>query len=162
MNEKIKFTAKASMVAALYTVLTLISAMLGLSSGAVQIRISEALCILPIYQPAAIPGLAVGCLVSNILCGGTLYDMLLGTSATLIGAIFARMIRKYPYAAPIPNIIGNTVAVPCVLILQGIGGWYMFPYFALTVGIGEFVSCGIFGSTLVFYLERHRDVLRYL
>ncbi len=162
MNKKIKFTAKASMIAALYTVLTMISAMLGLSSGAIQVRLSEALCILPLYSPAAIPGLTLGCIISNLLCGGSLYDIVFGSFATLLAATATRTLKKIPYTASIPNIISNTVIIPFVLILSGFGGWNMLPYFALTVGVGEIVSCGIFGTALVFCFEHRKDLLRYL
>ncbi len=150
------------MIAALYTALTMVSAMLGLSSGAIQVRISEALCVLPLYSSAAIPGLTVGCLISNLMCGGTVFDIIFGAAATLIGALLTRRLRKYPYTASIPNIIANTAVIPCVLILSGLGGWDMFPYFALTVGVGEVVSCGIFGTVLIFCFEHRRDLLRYL
>ena len=162
MKRKSKFIAKASMIAALYTALTLVSAMFGLSSGAIQVRISEALCVLPVYSTAAIPGLAVGCLVSNLICGGTVYDILFGTAATLIGALLAYTLKKLPYLSSIPTIISNAAIIPFVLILSGFGGWDMFPYFSLTVGIGEVISCGVLGTVLVFYLGRHPDVLKYL
>ena len=162
MNKKTKFIAKASMIAALYTALTLVSAMFGLSSGVIQIRISEALCVLPIYSTAAIPGLAVGCLVSNLICGGTVYDIVFGTAATLIGALLAYALKKFPYLSSIPTILSNAAIIPFVLILSGFGGWESFPYFSLTVGIGEVISCGVLGTVLVFYLQRHPDVRRHL
>ncbi len=162
MKGKTKFIAKASMIAALYTALTLVSALFGLSSGVIQVRISEALCVLPIYSASAIPGLAVGCLVSNLICGGSVYDVIFGTAATLIGALLAYAMKKLPYLSSVPTIVSNAAIIPFVLILSGFGGWEMFPYFALTVGIGEVISCGVLGTVLVFYLERHRDLLRYL
>ena len=156
-NKNLRNLTKAGMIAALYIALTAVSNMFGLASGAIQVRISEALCVLPVYTFAAVPGVTVGCLISNILFGGTLYDMIFGTLATLIGAIVAYLIRKKPYLASIPTIASNAVIIPAVLILQGIGGWNMFPYFALTVGIGEVIACGVFGTVLVAYFEKHTN-----
>lgn len=145
------------MISALYIALTMICAAFGLSSGVIQIRISEALCILPIYTFAAVPGVTVGCLISNILCGGTIYDIIFGTLATLIGCMIAHAIRKVPYLASLPTIISNAIIIPFVLIVSGIGGWEMFPYFALTVGLGEIISCGVLGTLIILYMEKHRS-----
>ena len=152
-----KFIAKAAMISALYIALTMISAAFGLSSGVIQIRISEALCILPIYTFAAVPGVTVGCLIANILCGGTIYDIIFGTLATIIGCMTAYAIRKVPYLASLPTIISNAIIIPCVLIVSGIGGWEMFPYFVLTVGLGEIISCGVLGTLIILYMEKHRS-----
>ena len=154
-NQNLRNLTKAGVIAALYIALTAISNMFGLASGAIQVRISEALCVLPVYTFTAVPGVTIGCLISNILFGGTLYDMIFGTFATLIGALIAYLIRKKPYLASIPTIASNAVIIPAVLILQGIGGWNMFPYFALTVGIGEIIACGVFGTVMIAYFEKH-------
>ncbi|MBR5253139.1 MAG: QueT transporter family protein [Clostridia bacterium] len=154
-NQNLRNLTKAGVIAALYIALTAISNMFGLASGAIQVRISEALCVLPVYTFTAVPGVTIGCLISNILFGGTLYDMIFGTLATLIGALIAYLIRKKPYLASIPTIASNAVIIPAVLILQGIGGWNMFPYFALTVGIGEIIACGVFGTVMIAYFEKH-------
>ena len=154
-NQNLRNLTKAGVIAALYIALTAISNMFGLASGAIQVRISEALCVLPVYTFTAVPGVTIGCLISNILFGGTLYDMIFGTLATLIGALVAYLIRKKPYLASIPTIASNAVIIPAVLILQGIGGWNMFPYFALTVGIGEIIACGVFGTVMIAYFEKH-------
>jgi len=162
MKKNTRFLAKAGMIAAIYTALTLISAMFGLSSGAIQIRISEMLCVLPVYSSAAIPGVSVGCLIANIVCGGTVYDIIFGTLATLIGAIIAYFLRRMPYLASIPTILSNTVIIPVVLIASGLGGHEMFPYFALTVGLGEIISCGVLGTVLVAYIEKHPSARKML
>ena len=85
MNKKIKFITQAAVIAALYTVLTFIANALGLANQAIQVRISEALTILPVFTPAAIPGLFAGCLLSNVLTGCALLDVVFGSLATLIG-----------------------------------------------------------------------------
>ena len=69
-NKKVLFAVQAAMIAALYVVLTYITNLLGLASGTIQVRFSEALCILPVFTPAAIPGLFIGCLISNLITGG--------------------------------------------------------------------------------------------
>lgn len=142
-----QFIVRSAAIAAIYIVLTMISSLFGMSSGAIQLRLSEALTVLPAFTPAAVPGLFVGCLVSNIASGGIILDVIFGSIATLIGAAGTRLLRRYPYLAPIPPIISNTVIVPFVLAyaykIEG-----TVPYFMLTVGIGEVISCGVFGTVL--------------
>ena len=102
------------MIAAIYVVLTYVFA--PFSFGEVQVRISEALTILPVFTPAAIPGLFIGCLIGNILGGAILPDIIFGSIATLIGAFFTWKLReKSPYLAPVPPIIANILIVPFVL-----------------------------------------------
>ena len=88
MNHKnVQLMTQAAMIAAIYVVLTMIANAMGLASYAIQIRFSEALTILPFFTIAAVPGVTIGCLISNILAGGALPDILFGTIATLLGAI---------------------------------------------------------------------------
>ena len=139
---------RASVIAAIYVVLTLISAMMGLSSGVIQVRLSEMLCILPIFTSAAIPGLTIGCLCANLLCGSICQDIVFGTLATLIGALGTYALRRFKYLAPLPPMVANTVIIPFVLAYG-----YRFegglPYFMLTVGIGEIISVYLLG--ILFY-----------
>ena len=88
------FLTRGALVAALYVALTYFATLLGLSSGVIQFRFSEALCILPIFIPEAVLGLTVGCLISNIIAGAVLWDVVFGTLATFIGALFARLLRE--------------------------------------------------------------------
>ena len=81
-NKKIMYLSQAAMIAALYVVLTLLANALGLANYAIQVRFSEALTILPFFTPAAIPGLTIGCLLSNIFTGCAPLDVLFGTLAT--------------------------------------------------------------------------------
>jgi uncharacterized membrane protein len=146
-RKKIINVAFAAIVAALYVVLTYIAAAMGLASNPVQIRFSEALTILPIFTPAAIPGLVVGCLLANILTGCALWDIVFGTLATLIGAIGTSLLRKHSVLALIPPIVSNTLIIPPVLMyVYGFEGTYW--YFTLTVFLGEVISCGILGYFL--------------
>lgn len=148
------------MIGALYVVLTLISAMFGLSSGVIQVRISEMLCVLPVYTAAAIPGVTVGCLLANLIVGGTVWDIVFGTLATLIGAVGRVFHAAHEISRVHPDVVSNMIIIPTVLILSGLGGWNMFPYFALTVGLGEIISCGVFGDLMVLYFERHPSVVK--
>lgn len=152
------FVTQAAMIAALYVVLTLIANMFGLANYAIQVRFSESLTILPVLFPAAIPGLYAGCLISNILTGAMPLDVIFGSLATLIGAIGTYCLRKYRWFAPLPPIIANTIIVPLVLtyVYQFEGS---LPYFALTVGIGEVISCGVLGMSLLFALEKYKKEL---
>ena len=109
--------------------------------------------------PAAIPGVFLGCLLSNILGGCVLPDIIFGSLATLIGAVFTWMLRNHSrFLAPLPPIIANTVIVPFVLKYA-----YMtplpIPFMMLTVGIGEVISCGVLGLILHAALGRYRGVL---
>lgn len=157
-NKKVVFITHSAVIAALYVVLTYVANMLGLASGAIQVRFSEALTILPYFTPAAIPGLFVGCLLSNILTGCAIYDIIFGTLATLLGAVGTYMLRRIKWFAPLPPIIANTLIVPWVLMLV-----YQVPgtiwYFMLTVGAGEIISCGILGMLLLFALNKYKNVI---
>ena len=134
-------------IAALYVVLTVVANAFGLASGAIQVRISEALTILPVFTTAAIPGLTVGCVLANLITGCAPWDVVFGSLATLIGAVGTRMLRKKPLLAWIPPVIANMAIVP--VVLQKVYGvpdaWW---YLARTVGAGEVISCGILGLLL--------------
>ena len=135
------------LIAALYVVLTVLAAQFNLASGAIQVRFSEALTILPVFTASAVPGLTVGCVLANLLTGCALWDVVFGSLATLIGAAGTRLLRKNPYIAWIPPVISNTIIVP--IVLQKVYGledaWW---YLALTVCLGEVISCGVLGLLL--------------
>lgn len=147
MSRKTKSVTIAGMIAALYVILTMVSTSLGLSSGAIQLRLSEALCILPIFTPFAIPGLTIGCLISNIMSGCIIWDVIWGSVATLLGAIGTYLLRKRKFIPVLPPIIANTIIIPLVLKYA----YHLddaILYFVLTIGIGELLSCGVLGSIL--------------
>ena len=151
------FLAQAAMIAAIYVVLTVLGA--SLAFGEVQIRFSEALTILPAFTPAGIPGVFLGCLISNILGGAILPDIIFGSLATLIGAVFTWLLRNQSrYLAPLPPIAANAVVVPFILKF-GYQVPLPIPFMMLTVGIGEVISCGILGMFLYSVLNRYRRVL---
>ena len=154
MKSSIRSLTYAAVIAALYVVLTLVSAALHLASGPIQIRLSEALTILPAFTPAAIPGLFIGCILANFLSGALLWDVVFGAVATLLGAIGTYLLRKKSkYLAPMPPILANMLIVPAVLqYVYGASEAWIF--LAVTVGAGEIISCGVLGLALHRILSR--------
>ncbi|MBQ8431659.1 MAG: QueT transporter family protein [Clostridia bacterium] len=154
---RILFVCQAGLIAAMYTALTLFVGAFGLANGAVQLRISEALCVLPFFTPAAIPGLTVGCLLSN-LATGVWQDILFGTLATFLGAVGARCLRRVPWLVPLPTVLANTVIIPFVLS-YAYGMEEGIPFLMLTVGIGEVLSAYVLGMVLLSVLKKSAGVL---
>lgn len=156
------FMAQAAMIAALYIVLTFIANAFGLANYAVQVRFSEALTVLPYFTPAAIPGLFIGCLLSNILTGCALPDIVFGSLATLLGALGTYALRKWKWCAPVCPILANTVIVPLILVygygllIEGMSLIQCLGFYCLTVGAGEVISCGILGMILLTALEKYK------
>lgn len=152
---RILYLTQGAMIAALYILLTFAANALGLANYAVQVRFSEALTILPFFTPAAIWGLFAGCVLSNLLTGCMLPDIILGSLATLAGACGTYALRKNKWLAPVPPILANTLTIPFLLAYV-----YRFegslPYFILTVGAGELISCGVLGMLLLNTLLRFR------
>ncbi len=155
MQNRTKYIAQAGVIAAMYVILTLLSAAFGLSSGVIQIRFSEALCILPCFLPAAIPGLAIGCLLSNMLTGSVLLDVLFGSLATLLGAIGTRLLRKHRLLMCFPPILSNMFIIPWILIYAyHLEDAYLF--LLLTVGVGESISIFLLGQILYAALKKYK------
>ncbi len=151
------FVSHAAMIAAIYVVLTYVFAPFGFSE--IQIRIAEALTILPVFTPAAIPGLFIGCLIGNILGGAILPDIIVGSAATLLGAVGTYCLRsQMKWLAPLPPILSNALLVPFVL-KYGYGAPLPIPVMMATVGIGEILSCGILGMILYSALSKYRNHL---
>ncbi|MCR5531307.1 MAG: QueT transporter family protein [Lachnospiraceae bacterium] len=161
MKKKTYFIAVAAITAALYVALTYLSNAVGLASGMIQFRLSEALTILPYFTPAAIPGLTIGCILSNTLTGCVIWDIIFGSVATLLGAIGTYLLAKLPACkktkgallCTLPPVIANMLIVPFVLK-------YAYelpdaiPFMMLTVGIGEIVCCSILGGLLLLSLKK--------
>lgn len=155
--KNVTLLTQAAMIAAVYVVLTYVFA--PFSFGEIQIRIAEALTILPVFTPAAIPGLFIGCLIGNILGGAILPDILFGSLATLTGAVFTYILRKKnTFLAPLPPITANTVVVPFVLRF-GYGVALPIPLMMLTVGIGEMISCGVLGLVVYYALRKYKNIV---
>ncbi len=165
MKSKTKMLVVSAVIAAIYTVLTLFPGLNILSFGAVQFRVSEVLCVMPIFTPAAIPGLTVGCFVSNIMSSTGVLDMVFGTMATLLASAATYALRKKsPFLALLPPVVFNGVIV----------GWMITFFYTETAGrfmeillmnmstvaLGELGVCYILGLPLVKYLKKHRNIFQ--
>ena len=166
-TKNVRFLTQAAMIAALYAVLTYAAAAVNLAYGAVQFRFSEALTVLPVFTPAAIPGLAVGCFLANLGSPLGLVDWIFGTGATLLAAVGTWMVRKIrikgvPVLAPLPPVVANVVLVGFELSCLSSAGtfalgnftWAAFGASALSVGIGELVICYALGLPLLLALRK--------
>ena len=158
MNRNLRFLCRGALVAALYVVLTWLCALVGLDKGVIQMRLSEALCVLPAFTGAAVPGLFVGCLLANLLTGSALPDVVFGSLATLIGALGAYFLRRRKWLVPLPTVLANTLIIPFVLRFA-YGAEGSIPYFMLTVGIGEVISAYICGMLLYVAVDRRKAQL---
>ncbi len=154
-HKRVIFLVQAAAIGAIYVVMTLLFAPFGF--GEIQVRLAEALTILPYYTPAAIPGLFIGCLIGNIMGGAILPDIIFGSLATLLAACGSYLLKGRKYLVPLPPILTNTVIVPFVLF-YGYGINLPIPLMMLTVGIGEFLSCGILGSFLLAALTKYKSL----
>ena len=151
---------QGALIAALYVAFSFIAYSFGLSGNAVvQMRLSDMLTVLPAFMPAAIPGLAIGCLLTNLLTGCAVWDVIFGTLATLLGAIGTFLLRKNKWLAPLPPILANTIILPPVLAT--VYGGATIPVFILTDGLGEIVCCGILGEILVFFMKKYQGKLKF-
>ncbi|MDY5806066.1 MAG: QueT transporter family protein [Lachnospira sp.] len=153
-NKKALFITQAAVIAALYVVLVVIFNYI--SFGPIQFRVAEALTILPYFTPAAIPGLFIGCILANVIGGAVIWDIIFGSIATLIGAVFTYLLRnKSKVLAPLPPVLANTIIVPWVL-KYAYGAEEMVWFMAVTVGIGEILACYVLGMILLFALNKVR------
>jgi len=147
---KTRFLTHAAIIAALYAALTILLA--PISYGQMQVRVSEALTVLPFFTPAAIPGLFVGCLLANIYGGNGLPDIVFGSLATLMAAFLSYKIQK-KYLVPLPPVIINAVVVGLILNyvlkvpLLAAMGW---------VACGQTVACYGLGYPLILFMEKYR------
>lgn len=151
-KNKTLYLTQAACIAALYVALTLLSSLFGLSSGVIQLRLAEMLCLLPICLPAAIPGVTLGCFLANLLTGAVWLDILVGPLVTLIGALGTYALRRHRWLTPLPPILANTVVVPFVLA-YGYGAEGAIPLMMLTVGVGEVLSVGVLGLLMLRLLQ---------
>ena len=157
-NKKVLFVVQAALIAAIYVVVTYFVSAFHLASGVIQVRLSEALTVLPFFTPAAIPGITIGCFLSNLLTGCLPLDVVFGSLATLLGACGSYLLRRYKWLVPLPPIVANTLIVPYVLAyVYGMEG--TIPFFMLTVGVGEVISCYGLGMILLNALLPYRNVL---
>lgn len=156
MKKAIKFISRAALVGAIYAVLTL--ALYPISFGAVQFRLSEALTLLPLLIPEAIPGLFVGCIVANLLSPNiVVLDVVFGSLATLIAAVLTSRVKSV-WLAPLPPVICNALIVGAVIAYSevgaGAGFWAAYLFNLTSVGFGELVVCYALGVPLILALRR--------
>ena len=145
-SNQTRFITEGAVIAALYVVLTLVFA--PISFGPVQVRIAEALAILPLFTPAAVPGLFVGCLIANFMGEGVIWDVVFGSLATLIGAWGGYKLRSNRWLVPAPTVIANTLIIPFVLrYAYGVVDMAI-PLLMLSIFAGEVVGCYILGELL--------------
>lgn len=146
-----------AVIGAIYVVLTMVFA--PISFGPIQFRISEILCILPFFTPAAIPGLFIGCLLSNLLCGAAALDVIFGSIVTLIGAIGSYYLGKSSkWLVCVPPILSNMIIIPWVL-RYAYGSADLISFAMVTVGIGELLAVGVLGNILLVMLERYQGLI---
>ena len=153
-----RYMIHAAIIAALYVVFTYMAWGFDLASGVIQCRVSEALCVLPFFTGAAIPGLTAGCFLANLLTGSPVPDVVFGTLATLLGAAGSWMLRKNRFACSVPPVISNALIIPFVLrFAYGVPD--AIPFMMLTVGAGELIACVLFGQVLITALTPFRQRL---
>lgn len=146
-----------AVIAAIYVVLTVLFA--PISFGPMQVRIAEMLMILPLFTPAAVPGLFIGCIIANMLGGAIALDVIFGSLATLIGAWGGYLLRRNRWLVPIPPILSNALIVPFVL-KYGYGFTEIpLPLMMVYIAIGEIIGCYILGEILGGVLLRYRSVI---
>ncbi len=167
MSKNVRFLAQGAVIAALYAVLTYVAAAVNLAYGPVQFRFSEALTVLPVFTPAAIPGLTLGCFLANLASPLGVVDWVFGSAATLLAAIGTRAaakveLRGVPVLAPLPPVLANTVIVGLEVACLSEAGtfawanfsWAAFGAGALSVGLGELAVCYVLGLSLLILLRK--------
>ena len=148
--------ATAGIIAAVYAVMSLCSSVFGIAYGPIQCRFSEALTVLPFLLPEAIPGLFIGCLVTNLMSTVGPLDIIFGSLATLLAALWT---RKMPnkWLAPLPPVICNAVIIGAMIARYEVGFtgafWSAFAFNAFTVGLGEAIACYVLGLLLLHALS---------
>ena len=158
-NNKVLYLTQAALIAAMYFVLTWVSNLFGLAQYAIQLRLSEALCVLPFFMPSAVPGLFVGCLIANLTMGAMALDVIFGSLATLIGAFFASKL-KTKWLLPLPTVLANTVIVPFVILycyteVKSVGVYLTTTLF---VFLGEVLSAYVLGLILLFAMDKRKGL----
>lgn len=157
-DPKVLGITQGAAIAALYVVLTLVFA--PISFGPVQVRVAEALCILPMFTPAAVPGLFIGCLIANLIGGGIILDVIFGSLATLIGAVLGYMLRSNRWLVPVPAVLANAIIVPFVLV-YGYGVTDVaLPVLMLQILLGEIAGCYVLGELLAAALLKRGKMVK--
>lgn len=151
MKTKILFMTHASVIAAIYVILLILFA--PISFMAIQVRVAEALSVLPFFTSAAIPGLFLGCLLGNLLAGADVLDIVIGSMTTLIAALMAYRMRANRFIVPLPAVILNALVIPYILRFA----YHLQDNYLLltaSVFLGQFISAYLLGLSLLFTMEK--------
>ena len=156
LSKPVRRLVRGALIAAIYAVLCIV--LQPISFSEIQFRVSEALTVLPILMPEAIPGLTLGCFLSNLIGSPYALDWIMGTLATLIAALWTARVPKR-WMAPIPPVLCNMVIVGAEIAwfeTNGFGSAFFaaWAWNGLTVGIGEAAACGLVGTLLLRVLPR--------
>ena len=156
-KERLLCLTYGAIVGAIYVALTWISGALGLASGAVQLRLGEALCVLPFFIPSTSVGLFVGCIISNLTMANAPLDIIFGSLATLIGAYLGSKMKN-KWLVPIPTVVANTVIVPIVILVcyTAKETWSLGTYTLTALGVfaGEVLSAYVLGMLLLLAIQK--------
>lgn len=155
-RRKTRLITESAMISAIYIVLCILFKPISFSF--IQIRIAEMLTVLPYFTASAIPGVTIGCLLSNLLTGADIFDIIFGTLATLLGALGSYGLKKHRFLVPLPPVISNTLIIPFVLRFAYSEAQPLL-FMMLTVGIGEIAACYVLGLALLFLLNKYRNVI---
>lgn len=160
MNRTAKYIAQAAVIAAIYAALTY--AIQPIAKDLFQLRVSEALNVLPYFTAAAVPGLFIGCILANFLIGAALPDIVFGSLATLVAALLARLISAKAlskWLVPLPAVVVNAVVVGWLLtyVYKAFPPDWQYPllWCSVWVGLGQFAACYCIGMPLLIMLEKH-------
>ena len=165
MNKRtaIRSITLSAVIAAVYAALTMTLPML--SYGPVQLRFSEALTVLPFFLPEAVPGLFLGCVIANLFSPFGIADVIFGSVATLLAALWTSKLKN-PWLAPLPPVISNTVIIGAEIAWFetsfGPGFAASWAWNGFTVGLGERGACYVLGSLLLYLLPKSPGVRRFL
>ena len=159
MKKSVRYLVYGAIIAAMYAALCHLQNIIfpGSASFAIQFRVAEALCVLALFTPAAIPGLSVGCAVFNLTFAGALpLDAVLGTLATYLACQGMWLLRKYPWVAFALPAVCNAILVGWELTVYIGGGFWLN---ALYVAIGELVVLYTLGAILYGTTKKHANRL---
>lgn len=152
-REKIRYLTQAGLVAAIYTALCLVFQPISFGFSGVEMRISEALSLLPVVMPAAVPGLFVGCLLANILGGATILDIVFGSLTTLAAAILTRKLRRKFCFAALPPVVLNAVVVG-TLLRYAYGLQLPLLICMGSIALGQAAACYGLGAVVLRAMEK--------
>lgn len=161
-NKGLRKIVEPAIIAALYVILTFFSASVGLAYSGVQLRLSEALTILPVFTPFAIPGLTIGCFISNIASPFGMIDLIFGTLSTFFAAILTRALRglkikDIPFLAPLPPVVLGAAFVSLLICFTSPDGFSLNAFYLLfgLIFAGQFIVCYCLGIPLYMILKKY-------